>query len=280
MNLTDPSILRPFLARHGIRAEKGLGQHFLCSSKVVDAMVAELEGYVGLLEIGPGPGVITSPLAARAERMIALEIDKRMAVALSESAPRAEVRQIDALKVDLADILTDLPEPRAIVSNLPYYITGPLIDRIEQARPFFSKAVLMMQKEVATKIVAKPGARERGALSVLLQSRFVIRPVCDVPGGAFMPPPKVESAVLSFTPRPGGLEGDHARRVVRMSFAQPRKTLLNNLVAGQLINREDAAGLLLSLGIQADIRPQFLTEDQWSELANALTNARSTGPNE
>ncbi|HRK22164.1 MAG TPA: rRNA adenine N-6-methyltransferase family protein [Fimbriimonadaceae bacterium] len=129
MDLTDVPTLRAFLERHGVSARKGLGQHFLCSKRVVDAIAARLEGYAGALEIGPGPGVLTSALSSRIPHVRALEIDERMVGALAESAPSVEVVRGDALGTNLEDLLLDLPTPRAIVSNLPYYITGPLITR-------------------------------------------------------------------------------------------------------------------------------------------------------
>src|SRR5207248_1411679 len=118
-DLTDPQTLRALLARHGINARKGLGQHFLCSSSALGAILERLEGIQGVLEIGPGPGVLTAPISAQVSRVIALEIDAAMIEALRESAPKAEVRKQDALQVDLSAVLDELPVPRAVVSNLP-----------------------------------------------------------------------------------------------------------------------------------------------------------------
>lgn len=268
MNLVDPATLKKFLARHGVVAAKGLGQHFLCSRPVVDSIVQSLEGTAGLLEIGPGPGVLTAPLSERA-KLIAFEVDPRMIAALAESAPHAEVRQADALKESLVDALSQLPEPRGVVSNLPYYITGPLLTRIAEASAYWSCAVLMMQREVANKVVAKVGDRDRGSLSVYLQSQFEIRIVSQVPAGAFLPPPKVDSTVLSLTPR-GVAFSDTFYRVVRMSFGQPRKTLANNLVAGLHRSREEILSLLEAAGIDERERPQMLTVDQWVALADLV----------
>lgn len=227
----------------------------------------------GLLEIGPGPGVLTSPLSHAAERMVALELDERMVAALRDSAPAADVRQADALKADLTAILQELPEPRGIVSNLPYYITGPLLGRIADARAHFATAVLMMQKEVADRIRAKPGHRERGSLSVALQAAFEIRLVAQAPAGAFLPPPKVDSTVLEFVPRPSGLPADREAqtlRLVRIGFGQPRKTLANNLMAGLHIDREAAEKAIDALSLEEKIRPQELTFEQWAALAERL----------
>lgn len=266
MRLDQPEILRAFLKRHGLRPDKGHGQHFLVSSAVVDAIVAAASSCRGVLEIGPGPGVLTGPLSEAVERVIAVELDSTMPRLLAESAPRAEVFRQDALKADLHAILAELPAPRAVVSNLPYYITGPLLGRIADARAGLDVAVLMMQREVADRILAKPGMRERGSLSVALQSQFEISRVANVPAGAFLPPPKVDSAVLRLVPRSDGLD-DEALKVVRLGFAQPRKTLVNNLVAGLRVPREVAVERVEAIGLLETVRPAELTEAQWAKLS-------------
>ena len=222
MRLDEPSVLRAFLARHGLRPDKGLGQHFLVSASAVDAIVAAATPSRGILEIGPGPGVLTGPLSEAAEHLVAIELDATMPRLLRESAPKAEIVRADALQADLRAILDGIPTPRAVVSNMPYYITGPLLGRVADVRDAFDVAVLMMQREVADRILAKPGGRERGALSVALQSQFEIARVANVPAGAFLPPPKVDSAVLRLVPRLDGLS-EEVLRLVRIGFAQPER---------------------------------------------------------
>ncbi len=264
MNLADPGFLKQFLARNGISASKGLGQHFLCSGKVVEAISRRFEGFSGLLEIGPGPGVLTAPLSV-GRRMIALEVDPRMVAALRESAPSADVRIADALVSDLSAILGELPEPRGVVSNLPYYITGPLVTRIAEARSSYDKAVLMMQKEVAQRILAKPGDSARGSLSVYLQAQFDIDKVCDAPAGAFLPPPKVDSIVLELR-RNSEVFAPSFFAFVRGAFKQPRKTLANNLLA---MGVASPAEELERAGLDHRIRPHALTLDQWKALTSS-----------
>ena len=206
--------------------------------------------------------------------MIALELDQCMIEALKFSSPKAEVRRKDALEVDLISVLRELPEPRGVVSNLPYYITGPLVSKIAEARGEYSVAVLMMQKEVAQRIRAKPGNSDRGSLSVYLQTQFEISLVAHVPAREFLPPPKVDSTVLKFVPKP--FEGDEAfqtyfYRVVRLSFTQPRKTLENNLVAGLHLSREVVEKAIDHAGLEEKVRPHDLTQDQWVALTNALS---------
>ena len=273
MKLYDPGTLTAFLKRYGIAASKGLGQHFLCSESAVDSIIEAVGPSRGICEIGPGPGVLTSPLSLLAEKTIALELDQCMIQALKESSPSAEVRKQDALDVDLISLLLELPEPRAVVSNLPYYITGPLVSRIAEARDYYSVAVLMMQREVAQRIIAKAGKRERGSLSVYLQSQFEISLVAQVPASAFLPPPKVDSTVLKFVPK--SFVGDETfqkdfYRIVRISFAQPRKTLANNLVAGLHRSREEMVEAIEAVGLEEKIRPHDLTQAQWVELCQRL----------
>ncbi|MBS1716098.1 MAG: ribosomal RNA small subunit methyltransferase A [Armatimonadetes bacterium] len=271
MNLDDPGALKRFLAKHDLAPRKGLGQHFLCSSRVVNAIVAACADCKGILEIGPGPGVLTGPLSEAAQQLVALEVDERVPAALAESAPKAKVVMQDALEADLGAILSGLPEPRAVVSNLPYYITGPLITRIAEAAPHYDMAVLMMQKEVAERILAKPGNSNRGSLSVYLQFLFDIAKVVDAPGGAFMPPPKVDSLVLKLTPRRNELGANPAVLfpLVRMAFGQPRKTLRNNLL-GDVAIKGHLDELLAEAGIQATLRPHQLEDSQWLTLANLI----------
>lgn len=266
LDLSDPGTLKAFLGRHGLRADKRLGQHFLCSSKVVKAIAERLSLCRGILEIGPGPGVITTVVSEAAEKTIAIEIDDRMIEALGESAPRTDVRKLDALRADLEEILAELPEPRGLVSNLPYYITGPLLTRIAEAKGGYSKAVLMMQKEVAERVLAGPRTSERGSLSVFLQSQFEIERVVNAPAGSFLPPPKVDSTVLEFRPLAQSPSADFFR-LVRLGFAQPRKTLANNLAAGFRIDRDRALAWMEEAGLPALARPQELSLEEWSRLA-------------
>lgn len=248
------------LKRHGISPKKGLGQHFLCSSKVVSKIASRFEGYAGLLEIGPGPGVLTQALSESVCQFTAIEVDSRMAAILAESAPSAQVVEADALVADLSGYLRDLPEPRGVVSNLPYYITAPLLQRIAEARASWCKAVLMTQKEVGVRILAPPGSRERGSLSVYLQALFQISSVCDVPPGAFLPPPKVDSIVLEFVPRDVNYTEEFFA-FVRGGFKQPRKTLANNLAALGF-SRE----AVVHANLDELVRPQALNLEQWIEL--------------
>jgi 16S rRNA (adenine1518-N6/adenine1519-N6)-dimethyltransferase len=267
--LTDPGALKGFLRRHGLWTDKGLGQHFLVSKPAVASIVDALDGVKGVFEIGPGPGVLTGPLSERYERVAAIEIDARFVRVLAESAPRAEIVQGDALEVDWLEHLRSLPTPLAIVSNLPYYITAPLLQRVADVYREFDRAVLMMQREVAVRIAAPAGHSERGSLSVFLQGHFSISRVVDVPAGSFLPPPKVDSRVLRFDPR-SDAPGSDLYRLVRLGFAQPRKTLANNLAAGLGRPRDEVIDMFESLMLDEKVRAAVLTEAQWRALAERL----------
>ena len=263
VRIDDPAALKAFLGKFGLSADKALGQHFLISSRVVNAICARVADCPGILEIGPGPGILTAPLSEQSTILVGIEVDPRFPALLSESAPKATILLEDALLTDLAAHLENLPTPKAVVSNLPYYITHPLLTRVAEVRAHFDKAVLMMQKEVAEKILSPAGKRERGSLSVFLQACFVIREVVRAPAGAFMPPPKVDSIVLEFTPRPSPVPTNREVgffKMVRAGFTQPRKTLANNLAP---YGRDKVVAALAASSLSPSVRPHELREEEW-----------------
>lgn len=273
VDLTHVPTLKALLERHGLAPTKKFGQHFLVSDRVVSAILQRVqqEKFKGILEVGPGPGVLTAQLCLHAQ-VTAVEIDPIAVSALSESAPEAKVIPGDALKIDLDSLIQELPEPRAIVSNMPYNITGPLLTRFTEIRHRIELAVLMMQKEVGERVMAPSGNSDFGSLSVFLQSRFRISKVCDAPSGAFFPPPKVESVVLAFQPCgyiPVEIDRAH-QQIVRLAFHQPRKTLANNL-AGEL-GRDVVLEQLAKLDLPAMIRPHQVSLDQYRELAREFSD--------
>ena len=202
-----------------------LGQHFLASSSVLgriaEAACPAREARV--LEIGAGRGALTAYLIDRCDHLIAIEMDPALTPALSARFPTAEIHTADVLEMDLGQW-----GEVVVVGNLPYYITSPILDRVTALGARCRRAVLMMQQEVAQRVVASPGNRDYGYLSVLVQSRACAEYCFPVPPGAFCPPPKVDSAVIRFTPRPQppppGFDA-----FVAACFRQKRKTLRNNL---------------------------------------------------
>jgi len=269
VNLTDAGELKGFLRKHGLKADKSLGQHFLCAPDIVQAIVRAAGAYSGCLEVGPGPGILTTFLAKKSEAMSAVEFDPRMVKPLADSAPKCKVIVGDALRVDLAAILEELPEPRVLVSNMPYYITGPLLARFSEVRHLCSAMVLMMQKEVGEKIVAEAKNRDRGALSVNIQSMFTVEFVVKAGGECFMPPPKVDSVVLKLTARNDVFPEGFAK-VVKAGHMQPRKTLLNNLGSTFRKDRAEVYEVMKGQKLLETVRGFELTEAQWVSLTESI----------
>lgn len=253
--LTEPGQLAALLQRHGISNDKSLGQHFLISPTVIQSIVKAAEPYAGLLEVGPGPGCITRPLSFD-HPVVAVEFDRRFDPVLAETSPSATIFPADALKLDLGRVLAQMDQPRAIVSNMPYYITGPLLAKFLECADSWKAAILMMQQEVADRILAPAGNSARGALSVVIEYQMRVTRVCKVPAGAFMPPPKVQSTVLMLEPY---AEADRAFELfVHKGFRQPRKTLANNIQTRDLGD------------LPPSIRPHQLTLEDWQTLYGRL----------
>jgi 16S rRNA (adenine1518-N6/adenine1519-N6)-dimethyltransferase len=251
-----------------------LGQHFLTSGdlavRIVDALGDVTESTV--LEIGPGHGILTSLLARRARRLIAVEVDRVLAAQLRLKfgmERNVEILEADVLAIDFDSLfgpkpglgqpgIEFKPQPVRVVGNLPYYITSDILLRLFQYSKYFESIVIMVQKEVADRIAAEPGGSEYGILSATAQLYARVEKLFSLPPGAFSPPPKVHSTVLRLTIDPQqqklGVEGDGFVNFLRLSFAQKRKTLWNNL-------REEyeEAGLKRALA-EANVKPTARAE--------------------
>lgn len=262
------------IARHGIGARKGLGQHFLLDGNLTDRIAraaGSLDG-VHVVEIGPGPGGLTrSLLAAGAERVVAVERDPRCVDALAELEAaypgRLQIVSADALEVDAASLV---PAPRRIVANLPYNVSTALLRRWLDAPTAFESMTLMFQTEVAERLVASPGGRDYGRLSVLTQWLCDVRIIFNVARTAFVPPPKVSSSVVQLYPRAlplapariGALE-----RITAAAFGQRRKMLRSSLKTLKL----DTEALLKSAGIEDTTRrAETLNIEEFCALARAM----------
>jgi len=271
---------RDALAAANLRPRKRWGQHFLCAPnvvrRIVDAAVAD--GATTVLEIGPGLGALTDALAERAGRLYLVEIDRGLAERLEEryaGAPHVRVVRGDVLEVPLDAVVE---EPQAtVVGNLPYNVTTPILFRLLDLRARFPRAVVMVQREVAERLAARPGGKEWGVLPALLQAFAEIRVLFRVPRGAFLPPPKVESAVVEvrWTSAPRIDLGDPAlyRAVVRAAFGQRRKTLRNALGALAATHGFDDARLRAAFaraGIDPGTRAERLATADLARLARAL----------
>ena len=256
------------------RPRKRFGQNFLRAPHVVEQILAAAELSAGerVMEIGPGRGALTDQLLAAGAEVLACEVDRDLAAALAKrGAEHLTVHQGDVLKTAWPALLAT--PPYKLVANLPYNISSQVLFKILDHRPLFSRLVLMFQKEVGDRLLAGPATRDYGILAVLVQNWYTVTRVAKVAPGCFHPPPKVESVVLRFDPRPQPLAAivDEAafRRLVKAVFAQRRKTLRNGLLgAGYATGAVDAA--LAALGLAPSLRGETLTIMQMARLAEEL----------
>ena len=264
----SPSTL---LRQLGLRPRKRFSQSFLIDRRVPEGIVKAADVGPGdqVLEIGPGLGIMTRVLARKADRVVAIELDRDLAAALPGLVPaNVEIIQGDALDFDPA---SRFDRPYKLVANLPYTITSPFLFRYLEIRPAPISIVVMIQREVAERITAREGALSY--LAVAVQSVATVRLVRLVPPGAFHPRPKVESAVIRLDPRPEPLVPPERRArflaLVRAGFTQPRKTLANSLAQGLGVPRPEAAARLERAGIAPERRPHELSLENWRTLNDA-----------
>jgi len=259
-----------------VAPKKSLGQHFLRDPntirKIADALAAPADAAV--VEIGPGTGALTAVLAERYRRLVALEVDGRAVAHLAETLPAVDVRERDVLDADWAALAAEAGERLWVIGNLPYYITSPILFGLLDARSHLHRAVLMMQKEVAERLVAVPRTKAYGILSVQTQLWSRPRLLFDVGRNVFFPKPDVTSAVvaLDFDGPAPEVDPEALRRVVRAAFNQRRKTLRNSLrgVAGET-GREVPEAV-------AGRRAEELTPAEFVALTHALTGGGGVPP--
>lgn len=280
---------RVLLARYGLRAKKGFGQNFLVSERafraIVDASVRSDDDWI--VEIGAGLGTLTARLAERVPegKVIALERDPDMLTVLRAElagVDNVEIEPGDALRYDFRMAARWRGERIAVCGNLPYHIAAPLLFRIVEARASVRCAVVMIQKEMADRIVAPPGGKDYGALGVMIRTYVDVSTVARVGAGSFVPPPKVDSTVIKLTPLAGDAprvpiaDEKHYSVVVHAAFGQRRKTLRNALRAVFDDAAIDAA--LASTGIEGMRRGETLDIAEFAQLAAALP-AQPANPN-
>lgn len=284
-NLTSPRVVKSILDKHGFHFTKSLGQNFLIDDNILKKIVeaANLSKDDRVLEIGPGIGTLTRELGTLAHKVVAVEIDQRLIPILQETLAgfdNVSVIQGDILKIDLVELVHNSfdGKPFKVVANLPYYITTPIIMGIlERGLPFESITVLI-QKEVAQRMVASPGSKEYGALSVAVQYYTIPRSVAKVPASVFMPPPKVDSMIVTMERRKEAPVFVEDRKlffdVVHASFAKRRKTLLNNLISAKEIlegwTRQEIEELLWECGIDPQRRGETLNVEEFASISNSI----------
>jgi 16S rRNA (adenine1518-N6/adenine1519-N6)-dimethyltransferase len=261
-----------------VRPRKRFAQHFLEPAWVAKLLVAlEPASSDRFIEVGPGRGALTAPLAAKIERLLAVEIDRDLSAALvSRALPNVEIITADVLELDLAELAERLaPGPVRVVGNLPYNISSPILFRLLDASATgrFLDATVMLQKEVADRLVAARGTRDYGVLTLTTALRADVRRLLSLPPGAFRPAPQVHSAVVRLTFRPPPAVVTDAKavvEVVRSVFTQRRKTLGNALAPLASRRGVVASEVLLAAGIDPKRRPETLSLEDVARVAAAL----------
>ena len=285
--LSNRDVIRAVLERHDFRFSKSLGQNFLVNPTVCPRIAEEgLRPGCGALEIGPGIGVLTHELAKRARKVAAVELDGRLLPVLAETLAEHQnvtIVQGDAMKLDLHALLREQfgGMEVCVCANLPYYITSPLLMRLLEERLPLSTITVMVQKEAAQRLCALPGTRDCGAVSFAVRYYSEPQVLFEVSRGSFLPPPKVDSAVIRLTvrPRTDGWVLDEAFlfRAVKAGFSQRRKTLPNPLSGALGVPKAAVADALAAAGLSPAARAEELTVDGWITLANRLYEERRHG---
>ena len=280
-SLSDPRALRELLQRHGLRLSKGLGQNFLINPSVCPRMAAACgaEGCAGVLEVGPGVGVLTRELSSTAKKVVSVELDHRLLPVLEETlsdCTNVEIVQGDILKLDLHRLIEEKLSggPVCVCANLPYYITSPVIMALLEGGLPLTAVTVMVQKEAAARLCAPPGVRECGAVSVSVHYRSRPQVLFQVGRGSFMPPPNVDSSVIRFDMLPEPpvrvRNKDILFKVARGAFVQRRKTAANSLSGALRLPKGLIEGRLTQAGIPINARAEQLTLAQFGTLSDAL----------
>lgn len=284
-DIATPMRTKEILKKYGFSFKKSLGQNFLIDPNILRNITesAGLTKETGSIEIGPGIGALTEHLARSSKKVLAFEIDQRLLPILEDTlSPYDNVKVVhqDILKADVQGLIeTEFKDIKDImvVANLPYYVTTPIITQLLTKRLPLRGIVVMLQKEVADRISAKPGTKEYGSLSIAIQYYTKAETVMVVPKTVFMPQPNVDSAVIRLTLHDEPIvdvdDEEFFFQVTRASFAQRRKTLLNNLTS-QLPNgkgaKEEILEALGQIGIDPGRRGETLSIEEFAELSNAL----------
>lgn len=281
MELTDLATIRALCEKYDFALSKGFGQNFIVNPgvppKIVDA--AGIDRSCGVIEIGPGIGVLTKEMARRAGKVVAVEVDKRLPPVLEETLAgfdNVKVVLQDVLKTDLKALAAqEFPGMKVVVcANLPYYITSPIIMKLLEDKLPIDNITVMVQKEAAERLAALPGTRESGAVSCAVRYFAQPRMMFSVQAGSFYPAPKVTSAVvrMDIRPTPAVSVPDEKAyfALVRAAFGQRRKTAANSIAAGLGIPRPQVAAALEAAGLNPRVRPEQLTLEDFAAVDAAL----------
>ena len=286
INVCDIHVMKPLLAEHGFHFSKAKGQNFLIAPWVPESIAVEsgVDETAGVLEIGPGIGPLTQQLALRAGKVCAVELDTRLKPILEQTVGEFENLEIiwnDVLKLDVPALVKEKfagLRPMAC-ANLPYYITSPILSALLEA-DCFDAVTVMVQKEVAVRIAAKPGSADYSAFTVFCQYYAEPELLFDVPAHCFMPQPKVTSAVITLRVRKdrdwGVLDENIFFRTVKASFAMRRKKLSNGLASGfPELGKNGAAEVLDACGFDENVRGETLGIPEFARIANEITRRKT-----
>lgn len=279
--LTDLATIRALCEKYDFALSKGFGQNFIVNPGVCPKIVeaSGIDRRWGVIEIGPGIGVLTKELARRAAKVVAIEVDERLPPVLAETLAEFDNVKVvlqDVLKVDLHRLIAEEFEgmPVAVCANLPYYITSPIIMKLLGERLPIESLTVMVQKEAAERLAAAPGTRESGAISCAVSYYAVPRLLFSVQPGSFYPPPKVTSAVVRLDVRRAPAvtvedeEGYFA--LIRAAFGQRRKTAANAIAGGLSLPKEKVNAALEAAGFDPRIRPEKLTLADFAVIQKTL----------
>lgn len=284
-DIATPVRTKEILNKYGFSFKKSLGQNFLIDPNILRNIIshANLTAESGAIEVGPGIGALTEHLARAAKKVVSFEIDQRLLPVLEDTlSPYDNIKIVhsDILKADVAKVIEEeMPGIKDImvVANLPYYVTTPILMKLINDRLPIRGFVVMMQKEVADRITAKPGTKEYGSLSIAIQYYCTAEVAMIVPKTVFMPQPNVDSAVIRLLrhnePPVKVISEDFLFEVTRASFAQRRKTILNNLQSGMTDGKKNKEAIIAALekaGVDPSRRGETLTIEEFGRLADAL----------
>ena len=279
--LSDISTIKEILSRNGFNFSKGLGQNFLINPTVCPRM-AEMSGAsqgVGVIEIGPGIGVLTQELCALADKVVAIEIDKRLIPVLNETLQEfdnVKVINDDVLKIDLHKLIEEEFKGMKVVvcANLPYYITSPIIMSLLEENLPIETITVMVQKEAAQRICAEVGTRQSGAVTVAVNFYSKPEMLFTVSAGSFMPAPKVNSAVIRLDvfkePLIEVKDRQKFFRIVKSAFGQRRKTIVNSLSSGMQMEKSQITQILEKCNIAVNLRAENLTMEDFVKIYENL----------
>ena len=281
MNLADISSVKKILESTGFSFKKSLGQNFLIDPTVCPAMAdAACDSETGILEIGPGIGVLTAELSRRAKKVVAVELDERLRPILAKTLGEFSNTQVvfgDAMKMDLSALIADKfsdCKRVSVCANLPYYITSPIIMMLLESRLPLSEITVMVQKEAAQRLCAEVGCRDSGAVTVAVGYYAESEILFGVGRESFMPPPNVDSAVIKLkirnTPAVEVKDEKFFFSLVKACFAQRRKTLLNAVSNTLGISKDSLRNALSALGLEETVRGEKLTMNQLADLSEEL----------